>query len=408
MIRKKYIYNTILFFVTGIGLWLFSSFVKMATYSPARYPFVYYSSIMGDWGIVDYKDREMPLSDLQGNKYTVAQFDSLMPLLNYRQLMADGRMPDSIRGVAVNPRLLHASSVVFRYAPKERKTPNHGLYILFESMPKRVGLDMPDDVFRLKDKIEFIDVQTNKVNKEKSLIFEKAFEKAGYTFPARWTNGNPNPRKAYDEGYFSLDAKGRLYHIKMVNGRPYVRDTRLSEGMEILWFSMYEAPNKRFYGFLFDKQGNLYIVESHEGKYVPVKIDMEPIDMECDHVTVMGNLLYWNVFTMTPQGRKYYALETSTLKKVSEYAIERQPNKWDHLSKWLFPYYLTFQEPDSSYIYPRIHFTGFQGVGINLLLAVLVGILFSGKRKRKIADMLFVALTGIVGFTALFLMSRND
>ena len=167
--------------------------------------------------------------------------------------------------------LLRAATVVFRYIPKERKTPDKGLYILFESMPKRVGLEMPDDVFRLKDGIEFIDVQTNTVNREKSDLFARALEKAGYTFPARWVVGNPNPRKPYDEGYFTLDSQGRLYHLKMVNNRPFVKDTRIDKDMDMAWFSMYEASNKRFYGFLFDRHGGLYILESREGQYVPVK-----------------------------------------------------------------------------------------------------------------------------------------
>ena len=146
MIRKPYIYYTILLFVTFTGMWVIPSFVKMATDSPDGYPFVYYSALMKDWGIIDYRNKEMPLRDLRGNTYTMAQSDSLLPLLNYRQLMADGRLPDSICGTAISPPLLRAATVVFRYAPRERKSPDKGLYILFESMPKRVGLEMPDDV----------------------------------------------------------------------------------------------------------------------------------------------------------------------------------------------------------------------------------------------------------------------
>ncbi len=408
MIRNKYTYFTILFFITLIALWSIPSFVRMAVYSPDKYPFVYYSALMHDWGIVDYKNKEMPLSDLRGNKYTSAQFDSLMPFLNYRQLISDGRLPDSICGTAITPPLLRSNSVVFRYSPKERRTPDKGLYVLFESMPKRVGLKMPEDVFRMKDKIEFIDVQTNTVNKEKSVIFAQALEKAGYAFPSQWTVGNPNPRKAYDEGYFSLDAEGRLYHIKMVNNRPFVRNSHLDKEIDIAWFSMYEAFNKRFYGFLFDKQGCVYIIESREGKYVPIQLDIDAINIDCDHVMVMGNMLYWTVSVTTSQGRKYYGLETSTLKKVAVHTIDRRPGKWDYVSKWLFPYYLVFQSPDSDYVYPRIHVTGWYGLGINVLLALFVGIVLSGKRNGKIFNIVFVALTGIAGFTALLLMSKNN
>ena len=407
MIRKKYTYYIILIFITLVGMWVIPSFVKKATDSPDNYPFVYYSSVLKELGIVDYKDKKTPLSDLKGNQYTTAQFDSLMPLLNYRQLMSDGRLPDSIGGVEITPPLLRAKSVVFKYAPKERLTPDKGLYILFESMPKRVGLEMPDDVFRLKNGIEFIDAKTNTVNKEKSDLFAKAFEKAGFGFPAQWSIGNPNPRKPYDEGYFSLDAKGGFYHIKMVNNRPYVRDTRIGEKIDVAWFSMYEAADKRFYGFLLDKEGNFYIVEGGDGKYTPLKLEIDPIDIDKDQITIMGNMLYWTVSVAMPQNRKYYGLKTETLNKIAEYSVDRQENKWDKVSKLLFPYYLTFQNQNSDFIYPRILYTGICGFGINILLAVVAGFFISRNRKRVIFNVLYVLLTGIAGIIALFMIDNS-
>ncbi|MDR1525892.1 MAG: DUF4857 domain-containing protein, partial [Tannerella sp.] len=65
MIRKKYTYYIILIFITLTGLWVIPSFVKKATDSPDNYPFVYYSSIMKELGIIDYRDKKMPLSDLK-------------------------------------------------------------------------------------------------------------------------------------------------------------------------------------------------------------------------------------------------------------------------------------------------------------------------------------------------------
>ena len=409
MMRKKYTYYIILIFITLIGMWVIPSFVKKATDTPENYPFVYYSSILKELGIVDYKDKKMPLSDLNGNKYTTAQFDSLMPLLNFRQLMSDGRLPDSIGGIEVTPPLLRAKSVVFRYAPRERQTPDKGLYILFESMPKRVGLEMPDDVFRMKNEMEFIDAKTNAINKGKNDLFAKALEKAGYSFPAQWLIGNPNPRKPYDEGYFSLDAKGVFYHIKMVNNRPFVRDTRIGENIDVRWFSMYEAADKRFYGFLFDKEGSLYIVESDEGKYTPLKLDIDPVNTEEDQITIMGNMLYWTISVTKPQNRKYYGLETGTLKKVAEYSVDKQENKWNKVSKLLFPYYLTFQNENSDFLYPRIQYTGIYGFGINILLAVVAGLFISrNDRKKRIFNVLYVLLTGIAGIIALLLISKTN
>lgn len=404
MKHKKKIYYVILIFATLIGLWAIPSLVKKATYSPDDYPFVYYSSMLKELGIIDYKDKKTPLTDMKGNKYTTAQFDSLMPLLNYRQLMSDGRLPDSIGGYEITPPLLRSKSVVFKFAPTDIQTPDIGLYIMFESMPKRVGLEMPEDVFRLKSKIEFIDAKTNTVNKEKSDLFQNALDKEGFNFPAQWASGNPNPRKPYDEGYFSLDAKGNLFHIKMVNGRPFVRNTQVGEQIDIAYFSMLEVADKRFYGFLLSKKGDIYIVESKDGKYEPLKLDIPPIDIAKDQINLMGNLLYWTVWVTTPAKRVYYGLETESLKQVAEYNVLRKDNKWDNLSKWIFPYYLTFQKPENDFISPQIICTGVYAFGINILLAIVACILLSGTRNKRIFNTIYILFTGIAGFIALLLL----
>lgn len=403
MKHQRIIYYTILIFTTFVGLWLIPSLVKKATYTPDSYPFVYYSSELKDLGIIDYKDKKTPLSDLKGNKYTTAQFDSLMPLLNYRQLMADGRLPDSIGGYEITPPLLRSKTVTFKYNPVERYTPETGLYILFESMPKRVGLEMPEDVFRIKDKIEFIDANTNTLNEKKSLLFQQTLDKEGYNFPTQLAIGNPNPRKPYDEGYFCLDAKGNLFHMKMVNNRPFVKNTHAGDSIDIAYFSILEVSDKRLYGFLFSKEGSVYILEGNEGKYKPIKLDIPAINLNQDQISIMGNLLYWTVSLTTPEGRSYYALKTETLERVAEYSIEKQENKWDKVSEYLFPYYIKLQQSNSDYISLGIHFTGIWAFVLNIILAIVM-LPISGSPKKKIFNSLYVVLTGIVGFLAILIL----
>lgn len=396
-------YYLILLFATAIGLWALPALVKMATDAPERYPFVYYSSVMKEMGIVDYKDKITPLSDMKGNKYTTAQFDSLMPLLNYRQLMADGRLPDSLGGYELTPPLLRSKSVIFRTNPTEQHSPNTQLYILFESMPKRVGLEIPDDVFRMTNCIEFVDIATNTVNTAKSVQFQEALQKAGYTFPARWLAGNPNPRKAYDEGYFSLDAKGDLFHLKMVNGRPFVRNTGIGSQMEVDTFIMQEASDKRYYGFLFSKQGDVHILTSNEGRYETQQLDIPPFNVHHEQFNIMGNLLYWTLWTTNTEGRSYYALDTESLKQVDHYYAPRESNKWDKVSAWLFPYYLTFQHSETAFIYPHFIGTGWGAFLIHLLLAVLF-LYIRRDSSTRVGLTVYILLTGIAGFVAALLL----
>lgn len=401
---NKLIYFFILVFASIIGIWAIPSLVKKATYTPDDYPFVYYSSVLKELCFVDYKNKENPLSDMSGNVYNSTEFDSLMPLLNYRQLMADGRLPDSIEGYAITPQILRAKSVVFKYTPRDVDTPIPELYVLFESMPKRVGLEVPDDVFRLKDNIEFIDAQTNSINVDKSKTFQDALEKEGFVFPAQWASGNPNPRKPYDEGYFSLDAKGNLFHLKMVNGRPFVKNTNIN--LDIASFSMLEVPDKRFYGFLFSRKGDVYIIEGNDGKYNPVKLDIPPINLRQDDLMVIGNLLYWTVSVSSSTGRNYYALHTDNLKCITDYRIDRTANRWDNVSKWVSPFYLTFEDRNSDYVKPNIHFTGFYAFGINALLAIVWCLFITNPRMKRIYGAIYILLTGVAGLVALLILPK--
>jgi hypothetical protein len=351
--------------------------------------------------------RENKLHDDEGKLYDDKEFDAALPLLNFRQLTLNGEMPDSIDGIKIEPQQLRIKQTLYRYNPKDKNTPSLGLYILYESLPKKGKLESPGDLFRLKDKIEFIDAETNTINRAKSEKFQSALLKAGYVFPAQWTSGDPNIRKPYDEGYFSLDAQGRLFHIKMVNGRPFVRNTQLDPQIEPAFFAMEEPADKRFYGFFFDKTGNTYILEEAGGKYRPRQLDIDPVNLETDDLSLIGNFLYWTVTVQNQTGRKYYALKTETLERVRYAFVEAQVDKWDHIAGKLFPFYLSFRDPNSEYIAPRLHFTAWGAAITHLLLAAAFAFIYPQRTaKKKIFDSAYLLLFGIAGLAALLLQWR--
>lgn len=394
-------------FITLIGMWAIPALVNKATYNSDQYPFAYYSTILKDIGLIDYKNKKFPMEDLKGNKYNTAQFDSLMPMLNYRQLMTDGKLPDSINEQKITPQLLRSKSVVYKYKPSDINTPVNGLYILLETMPKRVGLEIPNDVFRLKNNIEFIDAQTNTLEIEKSRLFQQALDKEGFQYPAQWLIGNPNPRKPYDEGYFVLDANNQLFHMKMVNNRPYIKNTKIGEKIQASYFSMLEVADKRFYGFLFSKQGELFIIENDGANYKTVKLDIDPIDMQKDEVILMGNMFDWTVSVVTPFAKKIYALDAETLKRIGEHTIDRTPGRWDAVSKWTFPVSLTLEKSETSYIQPYFHYIGIYGFAVNLIIAFLTVIFITASSKRKFFNGIYIFLTGIAGLVALLILPNS-
>ena len=405
MKNKNLIYLFVLLLVTLIGLWAIPELIKTAVYSRPQYPFVYYSSVKKKFLFRELDKRPDKFHDDEGTLFEDKEYDAALPLLNYRQLMLNSEMPDSVDGVKIENQLLRTKQINFRYVPRYKNTPEMRLYIMYESLPKKGKLESPGDLFRLEDKIEFIDAESNAVNQEKSKKFQEALEKAGYVFPAQWTTGNLNIRKAYDEGYFSLDAQGRLFHIKMVNGRPFVRNTNLDPQIELAYFSPQEPADKRYYGVFFDTNGYSYLLE--EG-YQPLQLEIDPVDLDKDEVSILGNFLYWTINVQKPDGRHYYALKTETLEKVRYTFVEAPVNKWHTVAGKLFPFYLTFQKNTSEYLAPQLHFTAFTALIINVLLALVFAFIYPKRTvKKKIFTGLFVLIFGIAGAIALLLQWRN-
>ncbi len=400
--------------VTLAAAWAIPALTKKAASSRQRYPFVNYSEIIEQFCYREVDGKNSVLSDASGKTYTDTEFDSIQPMLYYRQLSTEGKMPDSIRGQEVTMPLIRQKSFTYRYNPNETSRPNLGLYILYEALPKRLNLESPHDVFRLKENIEFIDVATNKVNREKSDLFTAELLKRGYSFPARWTEGILTIRKPYDEGYFTLDAEGKLFHLKMVNGRPFVRDTGVGEQIDVAHFSMLSVADKRFYGFVYDKGGSVYILEAPG--YNLLKLDMPALDMGRDNMMILANMFFWTVTVTSPEGRHTYALHTDNLERADETFTAADKDAWDILSKWLFPAHLTVTDNTSKYVKPHLHLTSVNALAVNLLLAI-AWMVIAGRRRRvgratvtKVSrataagESLYVLITGIAGLIALLII----
>lgn len=395
----------IIILATTVLMWAIPPFIKKATVSRTDYPFVYYSSRLKDLCLIDFGDKEYPMQDLSGKRYSSIEFDTLIPLLNYRQLMSDGLLPDSLEGVEISPRILMSKSVVWHFRPAVFSSPNLGLYGMLETMPLRGGLSVPKDLFRIENKMEFIDAETNSVNEEKSQIFADMLAKRGYEFPTKWAVGDANTRKSYDEGYFCLDNANRLFHIKMVNGRPYVRDTGASDSIEIAQYAIHNASDKRFYGFIFSTKGELYILEGRDGKYIPLKLDIPNIDITQDRVMIMGNIFYWTISITTPEGKTFYALRADNLKQIADYHVDRTDNMWDLAKQWLLPFYITMESDNSDYIYPRIKIGGSYSYIVSILLVILSFIITKKARlKERVFKILLVAVTGVMGLIAVLIL----
>ncbi len=387
-----------------VGAWYIPSFVRKATNDYQRFPLVYYSSVLKELAILDFADKKYPMTTISGGKYTETQADSLIPMFFYRQLLQDGRMPDSIRGIEMTMRNIRSKTTMYKFTPNMVDAPLLGLYIMLETMPLRGGLTMPTDFFRIKNRIEFIEASTNKVNQKKSDIFNNELLKRGYKFPTQWAAGNPSVRKPYDDGYFCLDSNNKLFHVKMVNGRPYIRDCKIPENIDIAYFSSETPSDKRFYGVLHTSNGEMYLLGD---KYKLQKLDIPNIDLTSDQVNIMGNMFYWNVSVTTPKGKYTYALDANTLEQVDKYFIAKEYSTWDKLSPYLFPVRISFESSNNDYIYPRFILGNYWAFIISLVLAILFSLrVKNATRCEMIFRFLVIISTGIIGALVVNILPR--
>ncbi|WP_051536207.1 DUF4857 domain-containing protein [Marinilabilia salmonicolor] len=379
---------------------------NIATDKPNHYPFTYYSSVAETFGIRETINEQTTLKDAQGNTYTQAQFDSILPMVYFRQLTREGNLPDSLQGVEMNQKIIAMNNFYFRYRPADKNKPVIPLYTLFESMPKRVDLEMPGDRFRLTRKLEFVQPETNTIDIEKSNQFDAALREKGFLGPPKIVAGNPTTRKAYDEGYFIVDSQNKLFHLKMVNGRPYVSSVDLPENINPVWITVTEYPARQFYAFLITDDGRLFTIFT--GGYEVKEIPVPAFNPERDNLLIMGNLFHWNVEVTSETAQTLFAVGASDY-QLKDSITFSAPEENEKLYNILFPFSLRFTSVNNEFVKPRIEFTGF-GYLISAVLLLLGYILIRRYQKKSIrfwtAALIF--LTGTFGLLASIIIGNTE
>ncbi|MBR8534319.1 DUF4857 domain-containing protein [Carboxylicivirga sediminis] len=404
---KKNIKTLLILVSTALLAWVLPWLIKLSTNEACRYPFTYYSSVKNEFFQVVKEDAETVLMDQSSHEYTRAEYDSLLPMLSYRQLLKDGRLPDSLNGKAISGKSIQLEQFYFKYSPRDKHHKQMDLNPMFESMSGRVQIESPDDLFSIKNKMVFIDAETNSVLENKSSQFHQAMIKRGYKFPTKMVAGNPSTKKLYDEGWFALDANNQLYHIKMVNGQPFVKDTKAGEKLDIDFVKTIETQNRRMYAFVFDRSGKLYYLS--DVSYEPVQLPIDAYNTNTDGLSIMANPFYWNVVVTTPAQRITYALDNHTLEEVDRLTETRESTTWEKIHPYVFPFYIEMKSMYSKFVYPRLLGWSVKALVLNAVLAVLLAFL-SYRRKQSIKplQLLLVLCTGLYGLIALWLFNEKQ
>ncbi|MCG8412291.1 MAG: DUF4857 domain-containing protein [Bacteroidales bacterium] len=399
---KYLVFVVVVLILAWISPFLWGLISDKATY----YPFTYYSSVNHKFCSLNFKNDKVTRTDVDGNIYTENQWDSILPLLSYRQLAANGLLPDSLNGVPIALNQIRATNYYYRYSPKNLFSPSIPLYPLFESMSGRVDLELPGDVFRTtKNGVEFLDPKTNKVLVSKSEKYSKALRKKGFVGPEKWTAGTPTIQKAYDQGYFILDQNSNLFHFKRVNNKPFVRKIDLPNGIEPIYMATTEYGDKRSYGFVIDKNSQLYVLSTNNYKFIHIPVQF---NYKTNKLVLMANMFYWNFGITSKNGKTYYAIDAKNFNVIDTFKYDKVSNKYSEISKYVFPFKLRFKSYNDGYIKPRFFIGSIYSLLTNLFFVLLfIVIKRIQKTKSSAIAILGVATTGIYGFIAAIILKLN-
>jgi hypothetical protein len=374
----------------------------MALDKPIRKPFIMYSCIENDF-LIRRIDGNTRWEDTHGNQYSREEYEERLPFLNVRQLMISGKMKDTINGVALDPHEMNMNWSVFSFKPADMQTPDPGLWPLIESESGRASLEMPEDFFRITWRMEFIHARSNQIIEDKSRKFSAALYNRGFEFPASMVAGIPTTRKSCDEGYFIIDSRHQLFHLKMIKGDPYVRKVDLPDEIRFRHMACVDLRDKKYYAYLFDSKGDIHILTQEE--YKLVKLPVGNFHPEREELRIYGDLFHYNVI-LSGEGFIRDVVLDKEYDKVTEYN-ETWPVRAETASGlWfagLFPFQLSLSDDNSNYHQFNFTFSkGFLWLSVSVVLLILHVIRIRKRRNfiGHVPDLVLILLTGIYGFIA--------
>ena len=374
-------------------------------------PMINFSPVTENFLVGSYSNSKFRWTDTTGKEYSRAGADSLLPFSNYRLLLAKGVMPDSLQGKKINIDTLRYNNLFIRLRPKEIDAPGIKMFPLFESKPARLKLTMPKDFVRFNSRMEFVNARKNTVEEAITERFTSALTRQGFTFPGIKYFGNPSTRKAFDEGWFVVDAAGKFFHIKKIRGKPYCRNIPLPAGFKVRHMVVYENALREFYGMLINEKNEVFLLLYDQ--YKLQQIPAREYDALKDQLVFRGDLFYR--LTTVVKDRKI--LSTVVNRRYRQIAAYEQeiPDSYGKtaavVQRYLFPFRLRFSTGTT--YFQGFYFSAYSFTALWLNLVLMISLLFLKRYRGRAAlnrwyDLILVLLSGIYGFIAVLVYENTD
>ncbi len=370
-------------------------------FSPVNRKFVYREMVGEGHGFVT--------RDEDGKNYSREAFECLIPFIYYKNMDLWGKLPLVIGDRTFTKADMKANRQVFQLKPREiqDRRPRVPVYPLLESKPLGARLRFPEDAFRMKDRMEFINVDTNRVDEDLSQMYTRALLKAGFLFPARLTSGKVSILKSSDEGFFLVDAENYVFHVKRVKGQPVVVKTPISSNLGIRHIKVSENKKKELRGMLLTEKDELYLIRYDH--YGLIKLPLKDYDPDAMDFKLLINPLYRTAVYSDNHEICAVAMDGSwsAVDQYRRVMFSGKERVADRVFKALFPFYLKMSDKTSGYLPFKFVWNGWTaGIGIfaSFILGLVMMFLRRIRLKNNWTDPVLILFTGLYGLIAVNLI----
>lgn len=373
------------------------------------YKKIVYSEVLGDFIISksiysddpsDRSDIRYEIRDSKGNAYTPEQVDTLAVLENASQLIYEGRLPETVCGVAVTPECVSAHDYAVYFGDGGGR--DYGLFDLKDKLSYVSNDYRTQDLFRFgRGGIEFLDAPSNRVDTAKTTAFRRALAGAGFVSPASGAWAPADRTDAETLGYFMTDSRGGLFRMGMCGGAPEVERIVLPEGCGVRNLSFADRPE--FLAMMLTEKGDVYRMgRDYAFRRLPLP-DTRGMWVEMHSMLLFNKFIYayHDHTTCYITDVDYRMIDSCT---VSNRTYE-QTAKYK-VQQIVFPFTVRLTP------WRGLRFTWSEGLLWLLVSVCLTGIMVVIKRRRRepldnpfaLADLMIVALFGVYGFLGVLIM----
>ena len=369
-------------------------------------PKVYYSPISKNFVITKIRNKKYFITNKEGNKLTKKDFERLLPFLTYKQLLYKGLMPDTIQNIPIDVHVVRANNFSLPLKPRDIYTYKIPLAPLIESAPNSADLQFPNDMFRINERIEFIDCETNRVNEEKSKLFTNVLKSKGFVFPAKNMFGNPSVRKSFDEGYFIIDSKDQLFHLKRIKNKPFCKKISVPKDVKIKYMKIREINLKEFYGIVIAQDNRIFILSYDNYKFI--ELPSKGYHKNEMQLKFTGDLFY-RLLTISAKDSISSFVMNRNYKTIDSYSEKWKGNNQTSAGMFFnnfFPFRLSLTDRNNSYInfYYKYNSTFIVNIILMIIAFLILWKYYNRKPVTQLLDLVIILFTGIFGFIAVLLI----